>query len=172
MAGTNKEPVHMTLTNLTTNEILVLPFNPPTLSHSKAVNWSRSQILGQTFEDLHYVNTGNHQLPIQFFFDVDGPKTLATYADARRYIESGLHPVSSDRQLKSYGAPPTFLVVWPKTLSLTMKMANARFNDQHFRTDGQVVTFTIDVLFEEHNTVRRSSEYIRTNGLLRGGDFV
>ena len=50
------------------------------------------------------------------------------------------------------------------------KLMGVRYGDEMFRTDGEVVRYTVDCQFEEHRKSRRTSSTVRRLGLIRGGD--
>ena len=70
-----KEPIKVTITNLATDEIQVVPFNPPRVNHGVQVQWVKSVVLGQSHQEHHYISTTNHRLPMQFYYDVTSPSS-------------------------------------------------------------------------------------------------
>lgn len=164
-----KEPVHVTITNLATDEIQVVPFNPPRLRHGVQVKWSKSQVLGQSHEEHHYTGTGNHTLPMQFYYDVDTPSSLESADDFRAFFNSLAYPVAEADSIIGH-APPDILVVWPRTINMICKLMSVGFDDEMFRTDGKVSRFKVNCKFEERRRSRLTSGTVRQVGLIRGGD--
>ena len=167
--ATETAPPRMRIFNLRTNERFVLQFNPSQFSERLQVNYARPSVLGQSHQELQYLNTANLVIPMQFFFYSADQAAHAKGQDAKKFLHALCYPVSGADSIVG-GAPPRALVVWPNVLSLTTKLTMLVTNNQRFNIKGELVQFTANVTFEEMRDVRWTSEDARILGLRRTGE--
>lgn len=162
-------PPRLRLFNLRTNEGFVMQFNPTQFTERLAINYGRPQVLGQSHQELQYLNTSNLTVPMQLFFLSRDIRTHAGGQEVKRFLYSLCYPVRGAGSVIG-GAPPRVLVVWPNTLSLTCKITSLEINNQRFNRASEVVQFTANCNFEEMRDIRWTSEDARQLGVRRTGE--
>lgn len=165
----NGRPPRVRIFNLRTNEGFVMQFNPTQFEEALSVNYGRPQVLGLSHQTLQYLNTGNLQVPMEFFFLSQDPAAHEGGKQVKNFLYSLCYPPGGADSVVA-GQPPRALVVWPGVLSLTTKLTQLRIRNQRFNRQGEVVQFTASCTFEEMRDVRWTSNDARQFGVRRTGE--
>lgn len=160
-------PPRMHLVDLSTGEDMEVMFNPEAMKERIEVAYSRLTIPGLSHRPLQYTNTGNHEAPIELYFQGSTEDELDRLDDWRRFMLSLAYPKGNAGTIDD-GAPPRILFVWPNVWTFTViltsiEIASSAFSIADLRITRMIATLGI----EEIRDVRLTSEDVRRNGTRR-----
>jgi len=144
----NAKPARCELVNLATFERKRCQFNPMPLQRTLQANWSRLTVPGLSHQPLHFVNTGNTQVPsLEFQMDrgVDPSFDIPDFLGFCRSLLLPPEPAGGVPQV----SPPRTLFVWPGVLSLEMIVMDVNERYTHFYPSGGVRAATVSLTLEQ-----------------------
>lgn len=160
---------HVRLTNLITDAVHTVQFNPQNVSETINVNYTARDIRGLAHQPLDYENTENLMIETEFYADdfmTNSVLPLGSIfkrpklAEFRKFLQALCYPARGARGSGlADAAPPRFLFNWPNTLFFVgvmraLKIELIRFN----LFDAEVSTFVARVTIEETRSDRWTME--------------
>jgi hypothetical protein len=161
----NTKPAKCEIVNLATYERKVVQFNPPTLTRSLKANWARLTVPGLSHQPLHFVNTGNTNLPAVEFQMDRGADPSFDVMDFFAFMRSLLLPPEPAGGVPQT-SPPRVLFVWPKVLSLEFIAMDVSERYDLFYPQGGVRAGVATVTFEQILDFRLTGEDVRNESPL------
>lgn len=161
MVAFNAKPQRCVLVNLATFEQKQAQFNPRALTRSLKANYARLTVPGLSHQPLHYVNTGNTQLPsVEFVMDraMDPSFDVADFLGFLRSLLLPPEPAGGVPQL----APPRVLFVWPNVLSIEAVGIDLTEQYDLFYADAGVRSAIGTITFEQILDFRITGDDVRS----------
>jgi hypothetical protein len=173
--------------NMITNEEIAFQFNPNQLSKSLSVNYARHKPIGNSHDVLHYQSTGNTTIPLTLMFSLAAyvdlhrgagtgrlseaalRQILIDFEDQRNFFVSLCYPAgrASDPLRR---APPTALLLWPKSVAMEVVVTRYQDTDTQFNLQQDTRMFSVQLALEEYRRWRLTSSMARKAGFKRHGD--
>lgn len=166
MPSDGETPVRMTLTDLQSAESVEVMYNPTELKRILSTNYARKAVLGNSHQPHEFLNTNNQNLTFTLWHRAENPEELNKLQDAMRFIES-LHYAPEAPDSITQNAPPRVLMVWPRTLSLTVRVLQTEITHMLFNRFGDTTQFTARITADEALLKRLTKEDVRLLGALR-----
>lgn len=166
--GLAHEVPKMTLVNAVTLGTLEVQYNPAELEEALGVNFQRQTILGQSHQQMQYVNTENEKFTFDLFNCATdaGPVGYEKMLSDRKFLLAACHPVGAAGTLEKAGTP-RLVFIWPGLLSLTCYLTSLKFKYTQFNKLSQPTAWVASVGLEEVRDVRVSMEDILAQGTQR-----
>lgn len=131
------------MVNLRTGKRMVCQFNPTRLQERLgAVQYARLEPLGQSFQVLHYRNTENGKVTLDFYMDAIG--TGFDIGAFRAFLVELMRPVAN----QGPSGPPAVLVIWPQALTAVACLVDVSFTTEQFAANGTPLVCTAQCTFE------------------------
>ena len=162
--GFEQKPIRMSITNISTGDVLTAQFNPTELQEAIQANWSNLRVPGQSHELLQFSHTGNLRYSYAlrysaFAQDTRGSApplpgqtvtqvTIDEMRRARRFLLSLTYPRRGGNNIPSAG-PPRVLFIWPRLVSLTCIVKGVTFTHQRFNHQGESIEYSAQISMEE-----------------------
>lgn len=170
----------MSLTNLSTGELMVAQYNPQELEETLSVNWNELSVLGMSHKPLQYQNTGNHAFKFKLEFsaiNAMGQKVAPSIAvenfngqtyvlNARNYLLSLCYPSRGANTIIG-GGPPRVLFYWPQSVAIDAVIGELSLHHKSFNHRLGTSRLEVDVSLREIRDVRLVSEDVREYGTSR-----
>jgi hypothetical protein len=140
------------MVNLATAERMQCQFNPAALQERIGnVQYARKEPLGASYQVMHYRNTNNRQIIVDFYLDAIG-----TGFDIDRFREF-LLGLTRARSTPGH-CPPALLFVWPRRLTVVARLVDVAFLDEQFATTGAVLVSTAQCTLEVDEQALRAQK--------------
>lgn len=151
----------------------VFPMNPNKLQESVNVIWREQQIFGMSHPNMHYIATGAHQLPVEFYVSKQRMEaelgrviSESELLEFKRFLQALTVPARGEGDVTS-GSPPRVLFDWPWVVSMTCVLRNLTVTYTKFAITGAPISYTAKVAFSEIRDVRMYSGDIMEQGSMR-----
>lgn len=161
-----EQPVRLTITDIDDDVTVEVPFNPNELTRRIAVNYAKKAVLGASHQPHEYLQTDNQQLQFDLFFNIETPGDAAYYEFTVDFLES-LCYAQADPESIAQAAPPRVLIVWPRTMSLEVRLMAIEFTHQRFNRFGDTIQATVRTTWEEARQQRLVKSEVREFGARR-----
>ncbi len=160
---------HVRLTNLITDSVHTVQFNPQSVTESITVNYTARNVRGLAHQPLDYENTENLKVETQFYADDFMTNSLLPLgsifqrpkiAEFRKFLQALCYPPRGARGPGlADAAPPRFLFNWPNTLFFVGVIRSLKFDLIRFNLfDAEVSTYIARVTIEEARSDRWTME--------------
>ena len=154
-------PPRVKIVNTEDGNELECQFNPTELARELEVAYNFISADGLGYSPVQYRSTGAQTIKIAFDLSAIG-KDPAEMMKALRFFESLCFP------LKTTGAPPPILLVWPNFISLTCVVTRWKEDTSMFRTkDMQPILGRVELDLAEARATALYSEDVLDKGGLR-----
>lgn len=156
----------MTLTNIETNEMLEVQFNPEQFRSQVTVNFARKVVQGFSSHRLQYGSTGNRTFELELFHVGHTTEEIGRINDTRLFLESLCYVPRDERSAAA--TTPRVLLIWPNFIAMQVKVVSHGDAIFRFARSGQPTGFRIRMGFEEDLDRRLTMEDVRLQGYERG----
>lgn len=138
-----------TITNLDTNEVVTVLFNPQEYQLEKSTPWQEHAIVGLDMPEVEFTTGSRRSLAMELFFDTyEEKKDVREFTDK---IENLLY-VNPDTH-----RPPILLFAWGK-LDFKCVLEHLKQRFTMFLEDGTPVRAVLGVVFREYMTAKEQLE--------------
>ena len=163
------QPAHVSLVNLSTNELLEVQYNPTELEELIGAVYAKQTVPGLSHQVQQFINTENMRFTLELFFQAtnSGEAGAERLAVARKFFIAVCHPRGTGGVGSLGRGAPRVLFVWPEMISLTCVVHSVRMRHTKFKPTGASTVYTANVELEEIRDVFVSSEDITRAGTQR-----
>jgi hypothetical protein len=167
LQGVNAKPERMVIMDLTSEESLLVQFNPTELDEALQVDWAKIAPPGLSHKRLHYVGTDNVNFNFSLLVDaaVEGG-SLEQAAYTRQFLQSLCYAKRGARTVRE-GQAPRALLIWPELITLNAVIAELHFKYERFHLSGAPMRYTVQIKLEEIRDVRLYGEDVLAGGSKR-----
>lgn len=171
LQGVNIKPERMVIMDLTSEESLLVQFNPTELEEGLQVEWARLASPGLSHKRLHYVGTDNVSFNFELLVDaaVEGG-SLEQAAYTRQFLQSLCYAKRGARTVRD-GQAPRALFIWPELATLNAVVGDLHFKYERFHLSGAPMRYTVRVKLEEIRDVRLYGEDVLAGGSKRNASL-
>lgn len=171
LQGVNTKPDRLVIVDLSSEEELMVQFNPSELEETIQVEWAKMSPPGLSHKPLHYVGTDNAGFSFELLVDamVEGGG-LEVAARTRQFLQALCYARRGARNMRE-GQAPRALFIWPELVTLNAVVSDLTFRYERFHLSGAPMRYTVRVKLEEIRDVRLYGEDVRAGGSKRNAEL-